>query len=388
MIFRYSRWDGSQNVPDFDADDVLAQMSDDLLSDGDPWRAMRRLMQQGFQPPEGRKMTGLKDLLEQLKRRRQQQLDRYNLGSSIDDIKKKLDEVIQTERAGVEKNLPEGKERTRRERRLNGLPSDPAGRIRQLQDYDFFDADAKRQFEELLNSLRQQMMQPFMQGMQQSLQGMTPDDLRRMREMMQDLNRMLRERADGGEPDFEAFKQKWGQHFPGVENLDQLDRADRPEDGGHAVPDAEPHARAARADRRHDALALHEGRALEASMSQLAETLSELLPLDEMAQSYPFRGEQETTLAEAMRLMDELQRMDELERELRGVRALEELERVVLGRPAGAGAGGRARSWNGCRSGEEAGGRRLPGARRARLKMTPRGIRKIAEKALPTSSHR
>src|SRR5262245_64607851 len=77
MLIRYSRWDGSQNVPDLDADDLLSQMSDDLLSDGDPWRALRRLMQQGFQPPDGRRMTGLKDLLEQLKRRRQQQLERY-----------------------------------------------------------------------------------------------------------------------------------------------------------------------------------------------------------------------------------------------------------------------------------------------------------------------
>jgi hypothetical protein len=28
-----------------------------------------------------------------------------------------------------------------------------------------------------------------------------------MREMMSDLNRMLRERAEGGEPDFQAFTQ-------------------------------------------------------------------------------------------------------------------------------------------------------------------------------------
>ena len=43
-----------------------------------------------------------------------------------------------------------------------------------------------------------------------------------MREMMRDLNRMLQDRAEGREPDFEAFKQKWGDHFPGAENLDQL----------------------------------------------------------------------------------------------------------------------------------------------------------------------
>src|SRR2546422_1071214 len=73
-----------------------------------------------------------------------------------------------------------------------------------------------------MNSLRQQMLQPFMQGMKQALGNMSPQDMKRLREMLQDLNRMLAQRANGEEPDFEAFKQKWGDRFPGVESLDQL----------------------------------------------------------------------------------------------------------------------------------------------------------------------
>src|SRR4030095_7882889 len=67
---------------------------------------------------------------------------------------------------------------------------------------------------------------------------------------------------------------------------------------------------------------------LEAQMRQLAMNLSEFLPLDEMAQRYPFQGDEEVSLQEAMRLMEELQQLDELEREIRGVRALEDLEGV------------------------------------------------------------
>jgi uncharacterized protein with von Willebrand factor type A (vWA) domain len=67
---------------------------------------------------------------------------------------------------------------------------------------------------------------------------------------------------------------------------------------------------------------------LEAQMRQLAMNLAEFLPLDEMAQRYPFQGDQEMNLQEAMRLMEEMQRMDELERELRGIRNLEDLGRV------------------------------------------------------------
>ena len=115
------------------------------------------------QRPRGGRMPGLKDLLEQLRRRQQAALDRYDLGSSLEDIKKKLDDVLKTERAGREAAHAggQGARRTRAAARTR-LPPDPAGQLRELQEYDFVDPEAKRKFEELLNSLRQQMMQPFM----------------------------------------------------------------------------------------------------------------------------------------------------------------------------------------------------------------------------------
>jgi uncharacterized protein with von Willebrand factor type A (vWA) domain len=96
MLFRYSRWDGSQRIADFDADDLLNAMSDDLMSDGDLWNALRRMFQRGLQNPQGPQMPGLQNLMDRLRKRRQEQLDRYDLGSALEDIKKKLDEVIRT----------------------------------------------------------------------------------------------------------------------------------------------------------------------------------------------------------------------------------------------------------------------------------------------------
>src|SRR6266850_1341306 len=52
-LSRYSRWDGTQAVPDLDADELLSAMSDDLLADGDLWNALRRLFQRGAQDPQG-----------------------------------------------------------------------------------------------------------------------------------------------------------------------------------------------------------------------------------------------------------------------------------------------------------------------------------------------
>src|SRR5439155_1417531 len=214
MLFRYSRWDGTQQLADLDADDLLAAMSDDLMSDGDLWNALRRMFQRGVQNQQGPQVPGIQDMLDRLRKRRQQQLDRFDLGSALDDIKKKLDEVIRTERAGVDRQVKDPGERAKKLETLDQLPPDPAGRIKQLQDYNFTDPEAERLFQELMKSLQQQMLQPFMQGMKQSLEGLSAEDLKRMREMMRDLNRMLRERAEGDEPDFEAFKAKWGQNFP------------------------------------------------------------------------------------------------------------------------------------------------------------------------------
>src|SRR3972149_6591825 len=96
--YRYSQWDGSQNVPDLDPDELLDALSDDLLSHGNLTRALQRLMQRGFDRRFGERLRGIQDLLQQLRNQRQQTLERYNLNSIIDDLRKRLDNVVKTER--------------------------------------------------------------------------------------------------------------------------------------------------------------------------------------------------------------------------------------------------------------------------------------------------
>src|SRR4029450_10565057 len=93
--FSYSTWDGSQHVLDLDAESLLEAMSDDLLEEGDLWRALQRLFRQGAQNQDGQKMPGLQDLLQQLRQRRQQQLQRSNIGDTLKDIREKLEQIQQ-----------------------------------------------------------------------------------------------------------------------------------------------------------------------------------------------------------------------------------------------------------------------------------------------------
>ena len=382
MLFRYSRWDGTQSLPDLSADDVLDDMADDILGYGDLRSALQRLMNQGLKPPQGERTPGLRDLLEKLRQRRQERMRDHDLGSAVDDIVKKLEQVVRTERQAIDDRL-QGRDRERRRQALDQIPPDAAGRLRELQGYDFFDADAEQQFDDLLNSLRQQMMQPFMQGMQNALQNMTPEDLRRMREMIQDLNRMLAQRANGEEPDFDAFKQKWGDVFPGAESLDDvLEQLGQRMAAMQSLMQSLSPGQREQLDEMMRSLFLKDER-LEAAMRQLGMHLSELLPLDEMSRRYPFEGDRELNLQEAMRLMEELQKMDALERELKGVRKLEDLDTID---PAAVEqlAGEQARRdlerlQEIARKLEEAGYLEREGGE---LKLTARAIRKIADKAL------
>src|SRR5216117_3778936 len=382
MRIRYSRWDGSQAVPDLDADDLLSAMSDDLMLDGDLWRALRRLFQQGLQHPEGQRMPGLHDLLKQLRQRSQAQLDRYDLGSALEDIKKKLAEVTQKEREGIKDRLA-GTSAQQKLAELDRLPPDPARQVRELQSYDFVDPEAKRRFDELMQSLRQAMLQPLLKGMQQALQGMTPEDLRRLREMLQDLNRMLHQRAEGEEPDFQAFKDKWGQLFPGAESLDELlAQLGRQMAQMQSLLESMSPGQRRELQELMSSLFMKDER-LEAAMAQLGAHLEELLPLDELRHRYEFGGDEELTLREAMKLMEELQQMDQLERQMRRAESPEDLAEIdpaqvekLLGEEA-------ARDLDKLREIakklEEAGYLERRGDR---LELTARAIRKIADKAL------
>jgi len=100
MVFRYrySQWDGSQDIPPLDPDDILAGLTDDLMNFGDLQHALRNLLQRGMRNPMGQRMQGLRDLLQQLRQKRRQTLDRYDLSSVFEDIQKRLDEILSLEK--------------------------------------------------------------------------------------------------------------------------------------------------------------------------------------------------------------------------------------------------------------------------------------------------
>src|SRR5579884_3015718 len=107
LRYRYSEWDGSQEIPPLDPDEVLENLTDDLMNFGDLQHALRNLLQRGMRNPMGQRLQGLRDLLQQLRQQRRQMLDRYNLSSVFDDIKNRLNEIVQMERETIDRRLQE-----------------------------------------------------------------------------------------------------------------------------------------------------------------------------------------------------------------------------------------------------------------------------------------
>ena len=247
-----------------DADELMDHLSNDVLADGDVFRALRELMRRGLQDQSGRQMPGLRDLLDQLKERRKDQLQRYNMDSVMDDIKERLKDVLKTEREGIGKRLDEaaskvndaeGPERAQMEQlnklleqraqrnleKLDALPDSAGGAIRDLMEYDFMDPEAQSKFQELLDMLQSQMAQNLSQDILQRLRDMSPDDMAAMKDMLDQLNQMLRDQANGQQPDFDGFMQQYGPNVraqPAPEP-GRTHAAHGPTDGPDAVHDGQ-----------------------------------------------------------------------------------------------------------------------------------------------------
>ena len=394
MLYRYSRWDGSQNISAFTAEDILNAMADDLIADGDVESALQRILRRGADAPDGR-MRGLQDLLNRLRERKQQQLNRYRLDSLMDDLKKRLEDVINTERSGVQRkldpttpNAPEagadsqqspgadpssenqqsgqqsGDQKTgsprptsgqpsgeqspgdgrsqqsdsppgmseaeaaglrrmreslakRKLQYLDELPPDFGGAVKALTEYEFMDPEAQSKFQELLKMLEQQILGNRFEGLKQQIQSMTPQDLQRMREMIRDLNQMLQEKMRGGNPDFQSFMDKHGSFFgPDVQSLDDLiEQMQRNMAQMQSMLDSlSPEMRQQLQSLMDDLL--RDDR-MRWDMAQLAANLERLMPSRQFRGRYPFRGDESLSFEEAMELMQNLQDLDQLERQLK-----------------------------------------------------------------------
>ena len=331
MRHTYSRWDGTQTGFEFDAMDVMSEITDDLLYHGDLPAALRRMMHSGFEDANGERVKGLREILDRLREQRRQRLENHDLGGVYEDIARRLRDVVDTERGELD-GLEEAARRSGDQRRqevtgdavaerrmhLDLLPPDLAGMVRSLQDYDFTSGQARQRFEELLDELRTELVNQQVSRMAGAMENLSPEDLARMKDMMAELNHMLDERAAGREPDFDGFMERFGDFFPeNPRNLDELLEvmARRMAAMQQLLNSMTPEQRAqlqALSDQ------LLEDLDLRWQVDQLGASLRELFPQMGWSNSQDFSGQDPLGFAEAAEMLAELGDLDQLEQLLRG----------------------------------------------------------------------
>jgi uncharacterized protein with von Willebrand factor type A (vWA) domain len=409
MTNRYSEWDGSQNIFEADADSLMDQLQRHLMYDGDLAQALRMMQRNGLMDGQGRRLPSLRELMERLRQRRQEHLGKYKLNSMMEDIRKRLDEIIQTERQGIQRRLDEARQKaagsseelnpetqekllknleeraSRSMEKLEALPPDVGGRIKELNDYDFMDGEARRQFQELMDMLKRSAMSSFAKEMTQRLQNMDADSLAAMRHFMEAVNQMLEARRRGEEPDFQSFMQQFGDFFgPNPpKNLEELIQhlQDQIAQAQSLMESLSPADRQQLQD-------LIDSMLDESTKYEIAKMMANLESLDPgwlEPRRYSFGGRESLSYAEALKLMEQLQKMDRLEGQFQDSRHYDSLDQIdeklveeLLGDAA---ARELERMRSVARTLEEAGYIRRKGRR---YELTPRGMRKIGEKALNT----
>ena len=386
--FTYSSWDGTQSVPDLDADALLQAMGDELIEHGDPNAALRRILHGGLEV-DGERLQGLREMLERLRQQRQEMLEQHDLGGVYDEIRDALGEVMETERGsldGLEEVgddvVAESTQRRREQLDLIGHEN-LAGQVRGLTDYDFTSTEAAERFEELLEELRRQLMQQAVDQMAGAMQDLSPEDLARMKDMLAELNQMLEQRRAGEVPDFDGFMERYGDFFP--ENPQTLDEllevmARRMAAMQQMLNSMTPEQRAQLQELSEQLLGDMD---LQWQMDQLGDHLRELFPQMGWEQSRNFTGQDPLDMGEAMGLFDELADLDQLEQMLRGASspgALAEVDidrvRDLLGDES---AESLERLSELARMLEEAG---LVDNHEGQLSLTPRAIRRLGQNAL------
>ena len=394
--FTYSRWDGTQKGFDLDAESVFDGLTDDLLYHGDVNSALRRMMQEGFRDRNGERLQGLREIMDRLRRERQERLDRSDLGGVYSEIADELNDIVDEERHAIENARRDadnsGDERraqnarqTAEDRtfRLDMLPDDLASKVRELQAYDFESAEARRRFEELIDKLRQQLMQQTVDQMSGSIQNMSPEDMQRMKDMLAGLNDMLDKNQRGEDPGFEQFMENFGDFFPeNPETLEQLlEIIAQRMAAMQAMMNSMTPGQRAQLQQLSDQLM--EDMDLRWQMGQLGQNMRSMFPEMGWNRSYDFEGQEPMGFAQAMQTMQELGELDQLENLLRnatnpGALAEADMDRVrdLMGDDA---ARSLERLAELAKMLEQAG---LIQNKEGRLELTPKGMRKIGSNAL------
>ncbi|RCW40440.1 uncharacterized protein with von Willebrand factor type A (vWA) domain [Halopolyspora algeriensis] len=210
--YRYGAWHGGADPlePPTDLRSALAEIGREVMEGASPRAALDELLRTGTEDT-----TGLDELTRRLWQRRSELQRHYRIDGTMREVRELLDRALEQERQAL--SAEHSEDARFRELRMAALPTDTAGAVSELADYDWRSPQARESFEDIRRLLGSEMLEQRFRGMKEGLQQTTPDDVERIREMLDALSNLLAAHTRGDadvERRFQRFMADYGEFFP------------------------------------------------------------------------------------------------------------------------------------------------------------------------------
>jgi uncharacterized protein with von Willebrand factor type A (vWA) domain len=259
-IHRYTQWDGTQEVVFPTSADLLKHLSDNLLEEEGVRRALRNLMRRGFTSEDGeRSVKGMRDFLRQAEEKRRELLNKYSPDSF--KLTPQEQQALSDKLNSLSEKLESYNEQMRNfMERLSGKYADQMDEMgRRMQE-------AHQRYQELMQRLQHQIAERGMQR-KQNLTGQNPQDLMnmldRMNQLLQDENflKNLPNMLDAAVDDLDAM----------MESLSSM---------------------------------------TDEQLQQMSDMMSQMQQLEQLLNQYPFQGSQRMGMGEAGQLLGQMRGLE------------------------------------------------------------------------------
>ena len=142
-----------------------------------------------------------------------------------------------------------------------------------------------------MEKLKEQLMQQMVDQMSGAMEQMRPEDMARMKDMMQALNEMLEKHQRGDDPGFEDFMEKFGDFFPRESRIveELLEQMAQRMAAMQAMMNSMSPEQRAQMQQLSDQLM--DDMDLQWQMQQLSGNLQQMFPQMQWNQSYDFEGQ-------------------------------------------------------------------------------------------------
>lgn len=395
--YDFRQWGEGDDFSDIDADELLRLAMDEYLETGDLNEAIDRLLTEGFTTESGEKIEGLRKLLEETRRKRRELEQAGNPDGEMQkyrDWLREIEELEKTDLIELQREADESGDERRAEvtrdlvsqktMQQDLMPEGLGERLRSFQNYDFVSSEAREQYEQLISELREDVLNTYFEANKEFFANPNPEELARMRSMMDALSTMIEQdrRGEDLDPTFDSFMENYGDYFPGAETLEDVVRAMA--------------ERAAAAEAMFNSLSPDQQRELRGmfdqmmsdmdlnfSMSRLVDNLRLATPDIDWQGQPRLRGDEPASFADARRAAEQLAELGDLEDflgKMNPAQGLPEIDVEAVRRNLGPDAATQVEKLQRAVKGLSDNG--LVDREGRRLELTAKGVRQIGQAAL------